>query len=42
MAAAQRSSSSERIHQYPRPVQAQRKVRVKVPGKHFPGLVAAE
>ena len=23
-------------------MQAQRKVRVKVPGKHFPGLVAAE
>ena len=28
--------------QYPGPVQAARKVKVKVPGKHFPGLAGAE
>ena len=32
----------ERIKQYPGHVQAARKVKVQVPGKHFPGLTAAE
>ena len=32
----------ELIKQYPGPVQVLRKVRVQVPGKHFPGLTPAE
>ena len=33
---------AERIRQYPGPVQVQRRVKVKVPGKHFPGLASSE
>ena len=42
MATARIDSVFEAIKQYPDLVQVQRRVKVKVPGKHFPGLQPSE